>query len=70
MNAVTVMNLIAQTEMKPFTEADYMAFGGCESDNPLIGENGDFLIIIDGNNIEVFEADSDKESYKFEVSAK
>lgn len=67
MNRETALFLVATTEMKPFTKADWMGFSGCESENPLIGENGDYLIIVDGNIIEIFGIDTDQESFKFSV---
>jgi hypothetical protein len=54
MTAAEALLLLARTEMKPFDKGDYMAFGGVSSDNPLIGENGDWLIILDGDELEFF----------------
>lgn len=44
----TALMLIAQTTFHPFTNADYQSFAGVESDNPMIGETGNYVIIIDG----------------------
>ena len=43
--------LVATTEMKPFTKADWMSYSGCETENPLIGETDE--VIVDGNEIEI-----------------
>lgn len=67
MNAATALALLAQTEMKPFTKADWMSFAGAETENPLIGENGDFLLVLDGTILEIFEADNENGSYMFNL---
>jgi hypothetical protein len=64
--------LVATTEMKPFTKADWMSYSGCETENPLIGEFDDFLIVLDGNELEIFPIASEEptnadESYKFSL---
>ena len=68
MNAVTALTLLAQTQMNPFTKADWMSFGGCDSENPLIGENGDFLLILDNDILEIFECDAgDSISFRLQI---
>lgn len=49
--------LVATTEMKPFTKADWMAYSGCETENPLIGETDEWVVIVDGNEIEILPID-------------
>ena len=45
--------LVATTQMKPFTKADWMCYSGCETENPLIGETDEWVVIVDGNEIEI-----------------
>jgi len=51
LSATEALILIAKTEFSPFTDADWEAFAGCESENPLIGYNGSFTIVIDGEEL-------------------
>lgn len=53
MNASTALLMVAKTEFRPFTLGDWDAFSGCNSDNPMIGESGNNLIIIDGDEIHI-----------------
>ena len=57
MNRENALMLVATTEMKPFTKYDWMSFSGCESENPLIGETDEWVIIVDGNEIEILPID-------------
>lgn len=50
-NKSELLSIIIKTEFEPFTKFDWMAFEGCESDNPLIGYYKDYTIVIDGNII-------------------
>jgi hypothetical protein len=59
MNATQALLLIARTEFSPFTETDWMAFSGCESANPLIGYNGSYTIILDGDCVNILAEDDD-----------
>jgi hypothetical protein len=56
MNAATAFRMLALTKMNPFTEADWMAFGGCVSENPLIGEFDEFVLVLDGDELEIYPA--------------
>ena len=51
--------LIAKTQFSPFTEADWFAFAGCESDDPVIGYNGDFAIVVDGDTVNIIHAEDE-----------
>ena len=51
MDAFEAMKLIATTEFRPFTKSDWEAFSGCQNENPMIGENGRWTIVIDGNEV-------------------
>ena len=57
MTRETALALIATTKFAPFTKADFMAFGGVETENPLIGESDEWLIIIDGNLVDFLPID-------------
>jgi hypothetical protein len=57
------LTLIAKTTFSPFTKADYESFAGVESENPYIGENGDYIIILDGNMVQFMNADGDFQSF-------
>jgi len=39
------------------TESDLQMFSGCESPVPLIAENDDYMVVIDGDRCEVFGGD-------------
>lgn len=41
--------MLAATTMRPFTENDWDCFAGCETANPTIGEFGDYLLVRDGD---------------------
>jgi len=49
-NAAEALKLVSSTEFKPLTES-YQEFAWCNSENPLIGSNGELSIIIDGEII-------------------
>lgn len=49
--------LVATTQMRPFTKTDWMGFSGCETENPLIGETDEWVVIVDGNYIEILPID-------------
>lgn len=57
LSAVEVFRLMALTEFKPFTESDWEAFLGCESENPFIGHNGDYTLVLDGETLNVIHAE-------------
>ena len=54
-----VLKIIAETKFSPFTQADWYAFSGCESNNPVIGEYNDMAVIIDGNNVLLLQEDDE-----------
>ena len=60
MTASQILALVARTEFRPFTKHDWQAFAGCNSDEPLIGENGDYTVVIDGETIEVLDAEGEQ----------
>lgn len=42
---------LAEVGFKPFTEADWEAFSGCESEEPWIYSNDSLIIIMDGKRV-------------------
>ena len=59
------LDMIARLTFREFTQADWMSFGGCESEKPLIAETDEYTIVIDGDIVEFFDADN--ESIRFEL---
>lgn len=69
-SAAEVFSLIAETKFEPFTYGDWQAFMGCESENPYIGYNGEYTIVIDGDTVNII-AEGDEyggELYHFKKS--
>lgn len=50
-SSVEALKLIAKTEFRPFDDADWMSWAGCESADPLVGQIDDVTIVIDGNTV-------------------
>lgn len=69
MNAAKAMRLLATANMRPFDKTDWEAFAGCESENPLIGEAEAFILIVDGNRLEVIEADQTAHAFTLRAVA-
>ena len=59
MNVTEALLLIARTEFSPFSETDFQAFAGAESANPLIGYNGSYTIVVDGDCVNIIGEDDD-----------
>lgn len=47
------MRMLANAEMKPFTKEDWYAYAGCESKDPMIGYYDAFVIVLDGDLLNV-----------------
>ena len=65
MDLSTALNMIARLTFRDFAQSDWMSFGGCESEKPLIAETDEYTIMIDGDIVEFFGADN--ESFRFEL---
>ena len=63
-----LLTFIAKAEFKPFTQMDWDAFSGCESENPFIGYNGEFAIVIDGNLINIVHSEDSYGGQLFELN--
>lgn len=46
-----LLALIAKSTFRPFTKGDWYAFAGCESANPVICESEEYVIVIDGDSV-------------------
>ena len=57
MTPTEALLIVAKTQFRPFIESDYDGFMGVESDNPMIGEYEDKVILIDGNVIQIQDCD-------------
>jgi len=60
-----VLRLIASIKFCEFSENDWLVFQGCTSENPMIGENDDYLVILDGDVVCVLTNDFDSEQQMF-----
>lgn len=58
MNATQALLLIARTDFSAFTDADWCLWAGCTSDAPLIGYNGSYTILIDGDVVNIVSDDA------------
>lgn len=67
LTALEAFRLIAGTTFRPFTETDWQAFQGCQTENPLVGENGEWAIVIDGE--EVTFVDEDVNWFNFRLNS-
>lgn len=52
-DADEALRMLATTTMRPFTQQDWYGYSGCETKDPMIGEHGDFTIILDGPTINI-----------------
>lgn len=58
MNAAVALRMLASTQMRSFDNADWDAFAGCESEDPLIGSaefgGKEYILIVDGRYLQVY----------------
>ena len=54
-----VLRLVATSPFRKFIKLDYECFAGVESDNPMISENDEFVLVLDGNVVSYFDYDGD-----------
>lgn len=62
LSPVEALRLIATATFHPFGESDWYSFQGCKTENPMIAETEQYLIILDGDEV-TFGTD---EGYWFE----
>lgn len=70
-NQAEALIIIAQTEFQPFSEGDWYAFAGCQSDKPYIGYYKDYTIVIDGDKVNIVHEEDEYggKLYSFEEIA-
>jgi hypothetical protein len=56
-DAAEALRMLATTTMRPFTKDDWFGFAGCETKDPMIGEQGEFVIVLDGAMINIVHQD-------------
>ena len=49
LSAAEAFRLIASATFHPFGESDWYSFSGCKTENPMIAETDQYLIILDGD---------------------
>jgi predicted RNA-binding protein len=52
-----VFRLVATSPFRKFVKLDYECFAGVESANPMISENDEFVLVLDGNVVSYFDYD-------------
>jgi hypothetical protein len=50
-DTLEALKFIATATFRPFTEIDWMGWQGCNSDNPMIAEVEELVIIVDGDEV-------------------
>jgi len=65
--AIEVLKAVADATFRPFGELDWNPFAGCESLNPMIAEYGEGLLLIDGENVVVIDADETETQFRLEL---
>ena len=60
MTATEAFALVARASFSPFTEADWMGFSGVRSENPLIAEIDDLLLVLDDNHLSVISPNGEE----------
>jgi len=63
-----ILKLVAKTEFRPFTKNDFMSFGGVETRNPLIGEIGDLVVILDGDLVCVVNENCEEQHFRLKIA--
>ena len=64
-NKSNLLTLISIAKFRPFDDADWDAFSGCDSPNPRIAEIGEYVLIIDGSVLSVIR-DGYSEMYELQ----
>ena len=57
MTAAEAFALVARAQFEPFTEADWNAFCGCETENPMIAYVDDFTLVMEDDTLSVTDAE-------------
>lgn len=54
---IEALHMLATTGMRPFTKEDWLGFSGCETKYPMIGEDGNFILVLDGSVLNIIHCD-------------
>ena len=54
---VEALKMLAATTMRQFTREDWYGFSGCETKDPMIGEFGDFTIVLDSSTLNIIHGE-------------
>lgn len=68
LTAAEILRLVANADFRPFTERDFMCFGGVETANPLISEIEEFIVILDGDTVCVLNEDGEEKGFRLKIS--
>ena len=53
MSPSIALGMVAKATFREFTLQDWMAFSGCTTLTPKYGECGDFIIVVDGDVVNI-----------------
>lgn len=56
-SCATALRAMAKTQMREFTAADWDSYAGCDTRNPMIGEFGEYTLVLDGNTLNICHVD-------------
>lgn len=48
--------LLAKTTMREFSKEDWYVYAGCMSAIPMVGEYEDYVVVVDGNKMNVIHS--------------
>jgi len=64
---VEALKLLAHATMRPFTKDDWYSFNGCETKDPMIGEFGEWILVLDGATLNIIHVDDGYGGTLFEL---
>lgn len=64
---IEALRMLAETSMKPFTRDDWYGFAGCETKDPMIGQHGDFTLVLDGSTLNILHGEDGYGGTLFEL---
>lgn len=59
MTEFDLLEKIVSLKWEEFTQADWELYQGCETCNPKIAYDGDYVFVVDGNRLCYYETKSD-----------
>lgn len=66
-NGTTLSDIVRKSNLRPFDGTDDDAYPGVTSTYPMIGEYDDFIVVLDGDEIQLFKSGVDSMVYMFKV---